>query len=109
LYPLYCRLGVAALVGIASALALTIEPIATPNSIGMLGREGAVGLPWVIGATSWTRLTLRDWIVTLAVLAFVGLNFFLWSLPISQTLLFLICFPLGIVALAAFMQFAPRK
>jgi hypothetical protein len=88
---------------------LAAEPITAPIGIGMLGREGSLGLPWIIGAASWTRLTLRDWIVTLAVLAFVGLNFYLWSLPISQVMLFLISLPLGVVALAAFMWFAPRK
>jgi hypothetical protein len=108
LHLLFGGLG-AALVGIVSTLVLVAEPITTPISTTVLGREGSLGLPWVIGAASWTRLTLRDWIVALAVLAFVGLNFYLWSLPISQTMLFLISLPLGVVALAAFMWFAPRK
>jgi hypothetical protein len=64
---------------------------------------------WLFGATIWTPLSRRDWIVTLAVIAFVAGNFYLWSLPISQSQLFLISVPLGVVAFAAFMRFAPRK
>ena len=64
---------------------------------------------WLFGATTWTPLSQRDWIVTLAVIAFVAGNFYLWSLSISQSQLFLISVPLGVVAFAAFMRFAPRK
>jgi hypothetical protein len=55
------------------------------------------------------RLSVRDWILTVAVLAFVAVNFFLWSLPISQYQLFLITAPLGFAALIAFTYFAPRQ
>ena len=55
------------------------------------------------------RLTTRDWVVTAAVLAFVAVNMFLWTLPISQTALFLISLPTGLAALVAFMWFAPNK
>jgi hypothetical protein len=54
-------------------------------------------------------LSRRDWIVNLAVIAFVALNFYLWSLPISQRELFLMVVPLGLAAFAAFMRFAPRN
>jgi len=55
------------------------------------------------------QLSMRDWAATIAVLIFTAFNVFLWTLPISQTALFLITFPLGVAALLAFMWFAPRR
>jgi hypothetical protein len=42
-------------------------------------------------------------------LGFVALNFYLWSLPISQLLLFLISLPLSAAAFAAFLRYAMRE
>lgn len=94
---------------IAAAALLAFETLSMPESIGIQGREGTSCFPWMLGVTSWTRLTIRDWAVSLATLAFVGLNFFLWSLPITQAQLFLISLPLGVVAFAAFIWLAPQK
>jgi hypothetical protein len=85
------------------------EPVLAAGDLSAPRRESLSDLHWLFGATLGAPLTLRDWIVILAVLAFVGLNFFLWSLPISQLELFFVTVPLGVVALAAFMWFAPRK
>jgi len=41
--------------------------------------------------------------------AFVGLNFWLWSLPIPQLQLFLLSLPLGIGAFFAFLKYAMRE
>jgi hypothetical protein len=43
----------------------------------------------------------RDLPMILAVLAFVGFNFWLWSLPLRQVQLFFISLPIGIGAMSA--------
>jgi hypothetical protein len=77
-----------------------------------LSEASFVDLQWQdigIIAALGPRLTLRDWMMIVALLAFVALNVFLWSLPISQTVLFLITFPLGVAGLLAFMWFVQRE
>jgi nitrogen fixation-related uncharacterized protein len=47
--------------------------------------------------------------LTLAMASYVGLNVYLWTLPIPQTQLFLISVALGIVAIAGFFWLAGRS
>jgi hypothetical protein len=97
------------LLAVLATAVFASEPVVASSDLSALRRESFSDTHLVFAATLWTRLTLRDWIVTLAVLAFTGLNFFLWSLPISQMQLFFITAPLGMVALVVFMWFAPRS
>jgi len=53
-------------------------------------------------------LTTGDWLLVLAVLAFVAFNFFLWALPLTQIQLFLISLPLGIAQQVAFLRYVMR-
>ena len=84
----------------ASSAEISFESVQLPgiNSLNM-----------AFAAALGPHLSVRDWTVTIAVLIFAAFNVFLWTLPISQTDLFLITFPLGIAALLAFMWFAPRR
>jgi len=50
----------------------------------------------------------RDWQLTSLVAAFVGVSFYLWTLPITPERLFLIATPLGIVVLALFLWLVRR-
>ena len=54
------------------------------------------------------RLSARDWAVAMAVLAFAALNMFLWTLPMTQTKLFLLSFPVGLAAIVAFTWYVGR-
>jgi hypothetical protein len=60
-------------------------------------------------APAFAPLARRDWSAILVLLGFVALNFYLWSLPISQLLLFLISLPLSAAAFAAFLRYAMRE
>jgi hypothetical protein len=102
-------IGILAIVAAASGGIFAAESIVISSDLSAFRRASVSDLHWLFGATLGAPLTLRDWIVILAVLAFTGLNFFLWSLPISQLELFFISAPLGAAALALFMWFAPRK
>lgn len=100
---------VGALAVASTAFAIGISPGET-GSIPAIGSGfSASGSHWAFGAMLWTPLSARDWLVTIAVLAFVALNVFLWSLPLSQHQLFYITAPLGVLALLAFTWFAPRR
>lgn len=59
--------------------------------------------------SAFAPLAGRDWRAILVLAGFVALNFYLWSLPVSQLALFLISLPLGAAAFAAFLWYAMRE
>lgn len=71
-------------------------------------REGMTSAAWGIAATLFAPPEKREWLLILAVLAFVALNVFLWTLPISQVQLFLVSVPLGMGAFAGFIWYVGR-
>lgn len=64
---------------------------------------------WGLVAGSLRPFDRRDWMLVIAVLAFVALNSFLWTLPMSQVQLFFISLPLGVAGFVGFMWLASRK
>jgi hypothetical protein len=64
---------------------------------------------WALGAILRTSLELKDWLLVVAVLATVALNFFLWSLPIAQQQLFYISFPLGLATFVGLLWLIGRE
>ena len=48
----------------------------------------------------------RQWRLILAAVGFIAFNLFLWSLPLSQLLLFTVSLPSGIAGLVGFFRLA---
>jgi hypothetical protein len=55
------------------------------------------------------RRSDRLWPLLAAGAAFIGLNFYLWTLPITKSQLFLISLPLGAAAFTGFMWHLLRE
>jgi hypothetical protein len=54
-------------------------------------------------------LSSGEWILIVGVLAYVAVNFFLWSLPMTQFQLFCISVPLGLCAFLAILWYVGRR
>lgn len=98
--------GTLALIGAATALAG--QPMIIDAEAQEIQQERASIRDWAFGAILLTPIKMKDWILIVAVLALVALNFFLWSLPISQHQLFYVTFPLGLVTFGGLIWFVGR-
>ena len=92
-----------------ASTALAGQPFAIDAEALEFHRERISIRDWALGAILWTPLKLKDWLLVVAGLVLVALNFFLWSLPISQHQLFYISFPFGIATFAGLMWFIGRE
>lgn len=102
-------LGMLVLMIVATGGILFADPAFLSTDLAALRHNGSSpNTASLFGAMLRPPLSVRDWMLVAGVVAFVAFNFFLWSLPISQTELVHITVPLGFIALLAFAWVAGR-